>query len=102
MLADIPHLVRITSKVSYRVVWVQRFKDDSQLGECCPNSKTITLLAGRGEKETRRTFVHEVAHAIAFEFGFDWTEGRVQEIEMGVWSVLSRNRRWLKALLRVI
>lgn len=102
MLEDIPHQVRITSKVAYRVAWVHSFEDPDKLGECCPNSKTITMLSGRPEKETRKTFVHEVAHAIAFEFGFDWTESRVQEIEAGVWAVLSRNKKWLKAMLKVL
>jgi hypothetical protein len=58
------------------------------LGECCPNTKTITLKLGRSEKETQATFLHELIHALSFTYSIDLTESQVSKLERAVVNLL--------------
>ena len=51
----------------YHVRFVRRFKDPHTLGECDPSEKEIRIKQGMSQKETFKTFLHELMHAI-FEF----------------------------------
>lgn len=64
----IPHKIRITQKVTYDIVWVDRFDDPNQLGWCCEVRKQICIKKGMSRADTLETFNHEVLHAIEFEY----------------------------------
>lgn len=65
----IPSKVRITSKVSYEVVFIDSFQDPNQLGECRYYEKQIVIKNGLSDSECWGTFIHEVAHSMSFEYG---------------------------------
>jgi hypothetical protein len=46
------------------VILVDAFDDPLQLGECCPATKTISLLKKLKGKKLEETFAHEVLHAM--------------------------------------
>lgn len=89
----IPSKVRITSKVSYEVVFIDAFKDECQVGECRYNEKQIVIKNGLSDTETWSTYLHEVTHALSFEYGhkFPLTENQVIWIEKGIKNFLRLN-----------
>lgn len=87
-----PHKVRITSKVSYEVVWVDRFDNEAWLGECRPDNKQIVLRRGRPERETLQTFIHEILHAVEFEYGAAIPHRLVYQLEEAFEAILRLNR----------
>lgn len=65
----IPPKVRVTSKLSYEVVFIDAFPNENQVGECRYNEKQIVIKTGLSDSETWGTFLHELAHAWSFEYG---------------------------------
>lgn len=80
---NIPHRVRIKSKVWYEILWVSDFKDGKTLGESRFNEKQIVLLNSMSPKLTVSTFIHELYHVISHEYGADLTENQVLKLEDG-------------------
>lgn len=66
---DYPKELLIGSQV-YKIKFVRKFKDKEQVGECDPETKEIKIKCGLGSKDTLKTFIHELCHAI-FEFEND-------------------------------
>lgn len=64
----IPHKVRITAKVTYRVVYVDRFDNPEVIGFLNSEDKTITILRTLGKKKKLEIFIHELLHAIEHEY----------------------------------
>lgn len=78
----IPPKVRITSKVSYEVLFVDEFPNPRTLGECRPNEKQIVLKNGQSDTEIYKSYVHELFHSFSFEYpGLNLTEKQVQKLE---------------------
>lgn len=95
MRTKIPSQVRITSKISYEVVYTDQFKDPKVVGESRPGFPQIAIQNGLSNTETVKTFIHEVLHAIATENDFTLTENQVLALEDGIYRVLRLNK-WLK------
>jgi len=74
---SIPHRVQITSKVFYEVCFVSDFPDGNTLGETRFEQKQIALKQGLSPKLTVVTYIHELAHAFAFENGANYTENQI-------------------------
>ena len=93
LLKLIPSHVRITSKVTYEIVWCDEFfKDAKQLGECWFEGKQIKINKNQSPTEAYATFLHEVAHALSFETpGLNLTEKQVQKLEKGLFRILKLN-----------
>lgn len=64
----IPHRVKIKPGVFYHVVWVDRFDDPKQIGWSDKDARLIYLKHRMGVKETNEIFIHEVLHAIEYEY----------------------------------
>lgn len=90
----IPSKVRITSKVSYEIVFIDAFTADKQVGECRYEAKQIVLKNGESDTETWSTFLHEVAHAMSFEYGdkAPLTETQVIWLEKAIKNFLRLNK----------
>lgn len=94
LLTLIPSQVRITSKVTYEVVWCDNFpNDEHQVGECRPDTKQIVIKTGQSPTEAFKTFLHEVLHAISLETdGMNLTEKQVRLLEDGLFRVGKLNK----------
>lgn len=88
----IPNSIRITSRVSYQVVWVEGFELD---GECCSDSRQIRIRMGMSEKLTLETLIHEILHALEFEHKIPIPHKVIHQLEGAVLRVLKLNG-WLK------
>lgn len=62
------HRIRITPKVSYEVIWIDSFSDPETLGECCMEDRKILIRKDLSPRLTRQILLHELIHAIEFEF----------------------------------
>jgi hypothetical protein len=61
------------------------------LGKCDPEKRTIYIKTGLGPKETFRTFVHEVLHALEFEYELKIKHSLVYELEAAITDTLLLN-----------
>jgi hypothetical protein len=68
----IPHRVRIKPRVWYDVVYVDRFPNPTQYGECFRSHdwtvRVIKIKRGLSEQMLRQAFWHELLHAFEFEY----------------------------------
>lgn len=87
---DIPSKVRVTSKVTYLVF--QSDAIDPDLGQCNPNTKQIILNTKQSPKEIRLTYIHELLHALSFEYEINITESQVQKLENAIYKLLLLNK----------
>jgi hypothetical protein len=86
-----PHKVRIKTRISYEIVWVDAFDDTDCLGECRFEAKQIALLKGRSDAETFETLIHEVLHAIEYEYGVKLPHKSIYALEGAVHKILKLN-----------
>lgn len=90
----IPSKVRITRNVSYEVLFIDQFTDEHQLGEARYNEKQIVIKNGRPDTETFSTYLHEILHAMSFEYGdkTQLTETQVLWLEKATKNFLMLNK----------
>lgn len=91
----LPHKVRIKSKVSYSVVWSDKVSDNDDLrGLCEMDKRQITILHGMSDTETIKTLIHEVFHAMEFEYQLEIKHKTVHALEEAVLKLLKLNK-WI-------
>ena len=96
----LPSKVRITSKVTYEVVFIDDFLDGKTLGECRHETKQIVIKKGLSATETLKTLIHEITHALALENEFTLTEQTVLHLESAIYRLLRLNG-WLTILVKI-
>lgn len=87
----IPARLKIKNKVVYEIVWVDSFTDPDVLGECRFDSKQIAMKSGLSERETYKTLIHEVLHAMEFERGIKISHKAIYQLEDAVFYLLFHN-----------
>jgi hypothetical protein len=88
----LPSRVRITQRIAYEVVYVETFQNPNVLGECRFDSKQIVIKSGQSPRETRKTLIHEIYHAMSFETPkLNLTEAQVLALEKATDRVLRLN-----------
>ena len=93
----LPHKIRIKSKVAYEVVWAERIGDDeTTLGECRYDTKQIVLKTGMSDTEVMKTLIHEVFHAMAFEYDIQIPHKAIYHLEHSVYKVIKLNKWGIK------
>lgn len=88
----IPPHIRVTAKRDYEVVRIDEFKDGKTLGECRWEPPQIVVKNGQSEKETFSTTLHELLHALSFEYDIALTETQVLKLEKGLLRLLLLNK----------
>lgn len=83
--------VRITSRVSYRVFILADYVDGRDLGSCDPKTKQIFISMKAGKREAERTFIHEIFHAIEFEYDLRIPHALIRLLEIPIWKILKLN-----------
>lgn len=93
LLKLIPATIRIKRDAIYEIVWVDEFPNDlKQVGECRSNPRQIVIKKNESPNETFKTFVHEVVHAINYEYsGLNITEKQTQLFEQAIFKLLKLN-----------
>jgi len=90
-LPSIPSRIKIKNRVVYEIVWVDSFKDTNVLGECRFDVRQIALKNGQSERETFKTFVHEVIHAMEVERGIKIPHKAIYQLEDAIFYLLFHN-----------
>jgi hypothetical protein len=86
-----PREVRVKDE-TYQVKFVRKIKGErSTLGECDPESRTIRIKLGQSLAETFATFIHEVLHAIEFEYEIKISHRAIYLYEKGIADLLLAN-----------
>jgi len=93
----IPHRIQITPKISYEIVWVDRFDDVEMLGECRQGTRQILIKKGDDKEEEFSTFIHEVIHALSFENDINISHKAVYGLETAIATLLKLNKWEVKA-----
>lgn len=91
----IPHFVQI-GKTRYEIVWIESFKDPNVVGETRFAEKQIALKTGQSDKDTVKTYLHEVTHAVSHEESVNLTENQVIRIEKSLIYLLKPNNVFLE------
>jgi hypothetical protein len=90
----LPSKVRIKARVSYEILWIDQFDDPDCMGLCRFDTKQITLKKDMSLQETLETFIHELFHAIEFEYGIKIPHKSIYSMEGAVLKILKLNG-WL-------
>jgi len=88
---NIPARLKIKNRVVYEIVWVDSFKDPDVLGECRFDVRQIALKKGQSQRETFKTFVHEVIHAMEFEREIKIAHKAIYQLEDAIFYLLFHN-----------
>lgn len=91
---NIPHKIRIKHNVSYEVVFVDAFDDEECRGECWKEGKQIKILNGMSNTLTASTLIHEMIHALEFEFDLHIPHSLTYLLEKAILKVLKLNK-WI-------
>jgi len=78
-------------------VWQEKIVIDKHAyayGYCCTDAKIIFLELGMKPRLARKTFLHEVIHAIEEEYGIKLPHGFVDAFEAPLEAFLRLNRFW--------
>ena len=83
---------RITSKIEYETLFIDKFpNDDTQVGECRLDTKQIILKQNQSPTEMLKTYFHECIHAASEEYKLNLTEKQVSGLEEAVYKFLRLN-----------
>lgn len=89
LVKRIPHLVQVTSKVSYEILYTPKIVDVVEcLGTTRIDYKQIRLKNDQTPKSLVHTYIHEVVHAFSEEYDIDLTEKQVRAIEKALYYIL--------------
>lgn len=75
----------------YKIKYVKRYRDKSQRGQCDPEKKEITVLAGMSKRSTITTLIHETLHAIEFEGDFTIKHKIIYNLETALYELYLDN-----------
>ena len=68
-MRKIPNTIKLKSKVKYEIIFADVIGEkESTMAECRYDFKQIVIKNGQSETETWKSFIHELIHAIEFEF----------------------------------
>jgi hypothetical protein len=99
----IPSHIRLTSKVTYRTLFTEKFKQGDRWAECVYHKQIVVLHNNRTEEQLFWDFFHEMLHAVSVEScGEDLhlTEAQVTGLERGFRRVAKLNG-WTGNFLRL-
>lgn len=77
----------------YKILFVEaEDKDlDGAIGICDPARQFIKIRKGMSPRETLATFIHEMAHALEFEYNIPIKHKAVYKLEKAVFNLLLDN-----------
>lgn len=99
MGVQVPHKIYLKSRVAYEVVYVDRFDDPTVLALCRKDgtSRQILLRKDLVGEELISALLHEILHAIEFEYRIPIPHKLIYRLEKAILKVLKLNG-WLPEL----
>lgn len=85
----IPNKVQVGRKVFYDVLWYKNQED--YVGLSVPDKKEIRLALIKDPKETTKTYLHELLHAVSDTHDIGLTEQQVSKLESSFYYLLKDN-----------
>lgn len=70
---------------------MEKFKDEKTLGECRYDQKQIAIKIGLSERQTTKTFLHEICHAIFYERDLKIRHKDVYKLEQAIYYMVFHN-----------
>jgi len=97
---NFPSSIRLTKDTSYEVVFINEFPKDPRskyttYAECRPEEKQIVIALNQSHTDMTKGLIHELFHAIEFEYKIKIPHGVIHLLEHAVLKVLKLNG-WLK------
>lgn len=87
----LPNRVKVGDSV-YSISYVDKIdKDDTLFGICHLWKKKIKICKRQPLDQIHSTLLHEILHAVAFEFGFKLKERKVRQLEGGLVKMFRKN-----------
>lgn len=68
-------------KNRWLIIFVDGLDSPEDLGLCCPNSHTIQIKRGLSAALTYEVLVHEIQHAMEFDYGINIYHPTIKRIE---------------------
>jgi len=91
----IPPKIRITSKISYKIAFIDYFPEDLDcLGTCCVENRLILLKKHQSKRSQEEVLIHEILHAIEFTHKIEIPHKAVDALGPAILRVLKLND-WL-------
>lgn len=90
MLKKYPKNLHIGTEL-YTIKLVKKFDQPDVLGECDDTKKEIRILASLGSVEMFKTFLHELCHAVDFEYNLKLKHKQVYKLEEALLKLLVEN-----------
>jgi len=87
---DYPRQVVVGDSI-YDVKFVRKIDADNTLGLCCSGSKTIWIRQKQTRQDTFLTFIHELLHAIEFEYELNIEHKLIHDLEKPIADLLFDN-----------
>ncbi len=81
---SVPSRIQVSNKIFFEVCWTDGFKDEKTVGETRFEPNQIVLKTNESEKETIKTYIHEILHAFSDVYEIGLTEKQVQRLEKGL------------------
>jgi hypothetical protein len=88
---EYPKTLRI-GNVTYRVVFRNRIDNTDPLGMCHSIKKIIYLKKGLSLVSTFSTLIHEVLHALEFEYNIEIKHKSIHQYEQAILDFLMNNQ----------
>lgn len=89
----IPSSVRIKAKIRYEIVYQDEIKSDPTcLGMCCDKKRTIYLKIKQSETSMKKSFIHELLHAMEFEYKIKIPHESIYGLEIAIYNFLILNK----------
>ena len=89
----IPSKIKIRGRTYYQVVFQEIIRDDPAcMGLAEPSERMIYLKIGMSQTDQVKTLIHEVIHAIEFEWNQPIPHKITETLEEGIFKVLKLNR----------
>lgn len=90
MLPDWPFDLKIRDEV-YPIRYVTKFRDPKTMGECDPHKHEIRIKKGLTPKQEFRTIIHEILHALEFEYDLEMKHQLVYDLEKPLYRLFKDN-----------
>lgn len=94
-LKDIPRTLMVGDSV-WEIRFVRKMphgnaKDKNTVGMCCDDDKEICVRLGIGKREQAKTLIHELLHALEFEYQISIPHELIYKLEEPIYRLLCDN-----------
>lgn len=88
--SEYPFRIKI-NKVFYTIIFVEQIEYRDPFGLCDFERKVILLKNKQSQKDLFKTFLHEILHAMEFEYNIPITHKIIYQLEESVFQLLKDN-----------